>query len=121
MEEFQLEEAGLRVSTELDEWEATARECVEMALRQGAIAARVGWNEWVHAALEGGARKAHSSQNFLLEGGARKALAFSKLPVPDSVQPTCSVQEASQVAITSVLAPEKRKLQTLAAESVSEL
>ena len=38
MEEVQLEEAGLQqVSAELDEWEVTARECVDMALKQKAI------------------------------------------------------------------------------------
>ena len=98
LEELQLEEAGLRVSTKLDEWEAAARESVEMALKRDAIAARTAWNEWVHAALDGGAKKAH---------------AFSKLPVPDPVQQIHSVKEVSRIANTSVLAAEKQKLQQL--------
>ena len=82
LEELQLKKTGLRLSAELDKREVTARESVELALKREAIAARTSWNEWVHAALEEGARKAH---------------AFSKLPVPDPVQQIHSVQEASQV------------------------
>ena len=93
MEEAQLEEAGMQVSAELDEWEVNARECLDTALET-----RARWSEWVIAALEGGARRAH---------------AFSKTPVPDPVQQIHSVQDASQVANTSVLAAEKKKLQKL--------
>ena len=34
MEEVQLEEAGLQVPGELDEWEVTARDFIDMALKQ---------------------------------------------------------------------------------------
>ena len=44
----------------------TARELVEMALRQDAIAARVGWNVWVNAALEGGEKRPTLAQNYCL-------------------------------------------------------
>ena len=98
MEEVQLEEAGMQVSPELDEWEATARECVDLALKQNAIETRARRNEWVNSAIEGGARKAH---------------AFSKTLVPDLVQHIHSVQCASLIANTSVLAAEKKKLQEL--------
>ena len=98
MEEGQLEEAGMQVSAELDEWEVNARECIDTALKQNAIETRARWSEWVIAALEGGARRAH---------------AFSKTPVPDPVQQIHSVKDASQVANTSVLAAEKKKLQKL--------
>ena len=37
MEEGQLEEAGMQVSAELDEWEVNARECIDTALKQNAI------------------------------------------------------------------------------------
>ena len=59
-EEAQLEEAGMQVSAELDEWEVTARECIDMALKQNAIETRARWSEWVISALEGGARRAHA-------------------------------------------------------------
>ena len=70
MEEVQLEEAGLRLRPKWTN-EKPPLANVDVALKQDAIAARVRWNEWVHAALEGGAGKAH---------------AFSELPVPDFVQ-----------------------------------
>ena len=57
MEELQLEEAGMQISSELDEWEVTARECIDMALKQNAIETRVRWSEWVISALEGGRKK----------------------------------------------------------------
>ena len=81
MEEAQLEEAGMQLSAELDEWEVNARECIDTALKQNAIETRARWSEWVIAAFEGGARRAH---------------AFSKTPVPDPVQQIHSVQDASQ-------------------------
>ena len=96
MEETQLEEAGMHISAELDEWEVTARERIDMALTQNAIETRARWSEWVNSALEGSARRAH---------------AFSKTPVPDLVQQIHSVQDASQIANTSVLTAEKKKLQ----------
>ena len=98
MEEAQLEEAGIQVSAELDEWQVTARECIDIALKQNAIETRARWSEWVITALEGGARRAH---------------AFSKTPVPDPVQQIYSVQDASQIANTSVLAAANKKLQQL--------
>ena len=98
MEEAQLEEAGMQVSAELDEWEVTARECIDMALKQNSIETRARWSEWVMSALEVGARRAH---------------AFSKTPVPDPAQQIHCVQDASQVANTSVLTAEKKKLQKL--------
>ena len=98
MEEAQLEEAGTQISAELDEWEVTARECIDMALKENAIETRARWSEWVNPALEEGARRAH---------------AFSKTLVPDHVQQIHSVQDASQNANTSVLTAEKKKLQKL--------
>ena len=97
MEEAQLEEAGMHVSTELDEWEITARERVDMAVKQNAIETRVRWSEWVISALEGGARKAH---------------ALSKAPVTEPVQRIHSVQDAPLVANTPVLAAEKRNFRS---------
>ena len=44
MEEAQLEQAGMQVSAELDEWEATARECADSALKQKAFETRAGWS-----------------------------------------------------------------------------
>ena len=81
--EAQLEEA------ELDEWETTARECVDLALKQNGIETRARWSEWVNSALEGGARKAH---------------AFSNTLVLDPVQHIHSVQDASM---------QRKKLQEL--------
>ena len=60
LKEAQLEEAGMQVSAELDEWEVNARECIDTALKQNAIETRARWSEWVIAALEGGARRAHA-------------------------------------------------------------
>ena len=88
----------MQPSAELDEWEVTARECFDMALKQSAIETRARWSEWVNSALEGSARRAH---------------AFSKTPVPDPVQQIHSVQDASPNGNTSVLTAEKKKLQKL--------
>ena len=60
LEAVQLEEDGMQVSAELDEWEVTARECVDMALKQNVTGARARWSEWVNSALEGCARRAHA-------------------------------------------------------------
>ena len=66
MEEVQLEEAGIQVSAELDEWEVTARECVDVALKQNASEARAGWSEWVNSALEWRARRANAFSKTLV-------------------------------------------------------
>ena len=65
MEEAHLEEAGMQISAELDEWEVTARECIDMALKQNGIETRARWSEWVNSALEGAQEEPMRSREHL--------------------------------------------------------